>query len=878
MDAHSPTYTHLFKEDWHLLCSASSMAAIDSPVAYLKALYLFAQALEKSGRGKQPKVTLDQRRPELKTLPLDERSLSTVIPQLSMINETLSSLIDAHLKETRHEDRGRSLDEVLGKQRFPFVLPFERAHRQCWLGLSGGKPQLGELSYRISLKLPTSQRAQNTYGVVRHEAYEAQRLLSGLSPAQQMLLTEPFVQRPESLQAKDFFTRHYGTQEPLLEELSHWSQMTGLTSDQTEALLACGKYVPALSNNVLPSALPTTPTKLSLHNGAAYVNGPVTTATETQTPLSIAPKDKRGAHLQNTSWDRYQRLHRMIRLQRWTQLPFDELDTLLMAVMRREPDGDPAQPANDNTLRALGVYRYLERRRGLSLQAFAAMLNEIPVWAPGIRLSLYDELFNPGPLPGQALTLDTLTLVLNEEIPATLRHQLCAGLHLSDTPDSLHWLIKQARLHLPPSCPTLTFYSALYRQARIAQLFGLSVLDSYHVAALLGDKVYTAQLVNPSLRRSGANAPADLLDVLMQMDWLVTWLNDTGQTVDQLRRQLLLDAQSPPPQVQTHITQLNDVIELTRHGLLVQEDLADLSLPQPEPDTKVAPVAWHALLVQGLLRSNPQLKPAPPKELPNGLVQLIEAQTLSLDPDRNAVLHNDAKQAVAKKLGAFYQQMRPLKEKIDTLLGVPSHLAGDPATHLQWRKLMVRQIARTATAESTTELLKNVLLSLPGAEVSLGLAVSREALQAFVLHPHWLSPDHAAASLLKLTLNTLYLLQRFAHCLNTYGLAQDSVLAYLQCANSSSDEGSTVTDDGACTAQLAALLQWDADEIGLLVEYLPAKQVKTLADLDWLLRCHEAVRLTGLSARALLKATDLHATLMNEDWQHVGSALFAAAP
>lgn len=875
MDARSPTYTHLFKEDWHLLCSASSMAAIDSPIAYLKALYLFAQALEKNGKGKQNKITLDQRRPELKTLPLDERSFSAVIPQLSMINETLSRQIDAHLQQTRREYRGRSLDEVLGKQRFPFVLPFERAHRQCWLGLSGGKPPLGELSYRISLKLPTSQRTQNTYGVVRHEAYEAQRLLSGLSPAQQVLLTEPFVQRPGDVQAEDFFTRHYGTQEALLGELSQWLQTTELTCDQTEALLACGKYVPVLSGNVSSSALPPMP---SLHKGAAYVNGPITTAAETQSPLSIAPQDKRGAHLQHTSWDRYQRLHRMIRLQRWTQLPFDALDALLMAVVQREPDGDPARPANDNTLRALGVYRYLERRHGLSLQAFAAVLDEIPVWSAGTRLSLYDELFNADPLPGQALRLDTLTLALKEEVPATLRHQLCAGLHLSDTPDSLHWLIKQARLHLPASCPTLTFYTALYRQARIAQLFGLSVLDSYHVAALLGGKDYTAQLVNPSLRRSGVNAPADLLDVLMQMDWLVTWLNDTGQTVDQLRRQLLLDAQSAPPQVQAYITQLNDVVELTRDGLLVQEDLADLSLPQPEAATQAAPIAWHALIVQGLLHSQPQLKLAPPKELPNGLVLLIQGRTLSLDPTRNAALQEDAKQALSKKFAAFYQQMQPLKEKIDTLLGAPSHLAGDPAAHLQWRRLMVRQIARTATAESTTELLKNVLLSLPGAEVSLGLAVSREALQAFVLYPHWLSPDHTAASLLKLTLNTLYLLQRFAHCLNTYGLSQDSVLAYLQCANSSADEGSTVTDDGACTAQLAALLKWDVDEINLLVEYLPAKQVKTLADLDWLLRCHEAVRLTGLSAGALLKATDLHATLMNEDWQHVGSALFAAAP
>lgn len=874
MDTHSPTYTRLFEEDWSLLCSASSLAAIDSPVAYLKALHLFALALEKSGKGTGQKITLDQRRPELKTLTIDERSLNTVIPQLAMVNETLSRHIDMHLKEATGKNRGRSLDEVLGKQRYPFMLPFERAHRQCWLSLTNGKPQLGELSYRISLKLPTSQRAQNAYGVVKHAAYEAQRLLSGLSPAQQVLLTESFLQRPGDVQASDFFTQHYGTQEQRLGELPHWLQATELTSDQTEALLACGKYVPVLSGNVLSSALPTSPAKLRLHNGATFVNGPITTAADTQSPLSIGPHGKPGAHLQNTSWDRYQRLHRMIRLQRWTQLPFDELDTLLASVVRREQDGDPARPANDNTLRALGVFRYLNRRRDLSLQAFAAVLHEIPVWAPGTRLSLYDQVFNPDPQPGQALTLDEPTLALKEDIPATLRHQLCARLNLSDTPDSLQWLIKQARQHLPATCPTLTFYSALYRQARIAQLFGLSVLDSYHLAELLGGTDYTTQLVNPSLRTSGVNAPADLLDVLMQMDWLVSWLNETGQSVDQLRSRLLLDPEPHAPQLQSHLTQLDEVVQLTQHGLLAPEDIADLSLPQPEPATKAAPIAWHALIVQGLLHGNPQLKPVPPKELPNGLVKLIEAQTLSLDSDRNTGLHNDAKQAVAKKLGEFYQQMQPLKEKIDPLFSTPLHLADDPAPHLQLRKLVIRQIARAATTISTTELLKNVLLSLPDAEVSLGLGVSRETLQAFVLQPHWLSPDQPAGSLLKLTLNTLYLLQRFAQCLDTYGLAQDSVLDYLQHANASPVAGT----DAPSNPRLAALLKWDVDEIDLLVEHLPSKKVQTLADLDWLLRCHETVRLTGLSANALIKATDLHATLMSEDWQHVGSALIATAP
>lgn len=137
-----------------------------------------------------------------------------------------------------------------------------------------------------------------------------------------------------------------------------------------------------LSSNVLASALPTPPAKLRLHDGAAYVNGPITEAGATQSPLSITTQDKGAARLRNTSWERYQRLHRMIRLQRWTQLPFDALDALSTSVVRREHEGDPARPANDNTLRALGVYRYLERRYSLSLQAFAAVLDEIPVWAP----------------------------------------------------------------------------------------------------------------------------------------------------------------------------------------------------------------------------------------------------------------------------------------------------------------------------------------------------------------------------------------------------------------------------------------------------------------------------------------------------------------
>lgn len=856
-----PTYISQFPERWDLLCSQNAMAAVDSPVAYLQALYRFALELESTGEG-QEKITLDKRRPELKTLVIDEPGLTTLIPQLSVVNETLSHHLDTYLQHTLGENRGRTRDAVLSRQRYPFVLPFDLVHQQCWLSLNAGKPLLGEISYRISLTLPLSQRGQNTYGVVSQEAYEAQRLLTGLSPAQQTILTEHFSEKPGPKETNDFFIQHYGATEDALKVLPHWSHHTELSADQTQALLACGKYRPVLSANVSSTAL--APAPLPFHPGAAFVNGPLTDKPR----LTLEPDEHGVMQLKNTSWSRYQRLHRMIRLQRWLQLPFDQLDTLLLSVMRCEQECDPQFQVNDNILRALGVYRYLNRRHRLQPPELAALLNELPIRAPATQASLFDQVFNQATFAGHTLRVDELNVSLEAELPDTLRHQLCAALGLRDTPDSLKWLIEQARLHLPTPCPTLTFYCALYRQARIARLLGVTVTDSYHLAELLGGSSYTAQLVKPYLRRSGSNAPADLLDVLMQMDWLVGWLKDSHQSTAALRRQLVLDTEVQTPQVRMYLEQFNELVNLTRHGLLLQSDLDDLTLPQPAK----APVNWHAIIVQGLLRSHPLRKLSPPKELPKGLVQLIEDQTLSQDHEENQALHNDAKQAVSKKLGEFYQQLQPLRDRIDALFESASHPSYDPALSLQSRKHTARQLVRAATAASTTEVLKHLLLALPDAQVFLGLPVRREALHAFLLNPEWLSKDQAPGSILKLTLNTVYLLQRFEHCLSANGVTEQTLLAYLQQANTPSTSG-----DPSLSRTLAALLKWTRDEVELLSQRLPTKQVTTMADLDWVLRCHEVARLTGLSANALLKAADLPATFINDDWKHVGSALIATA-
>ena len=61
----------LLNEDWGTVCPPDAIAAIDSPVAYLRALFLFATQLENNGTGTQHKILLSQRRPDLKNLLID---------------------------------------------------------------------------------------------------------------------------------------------------------------------------------------------------------------------------------------------------------------------------------------------------------------------------------------------------------------------------------------------------------------------------------------------------------------------------------------------------------------------------------------------------------------------------------------------------------------------------------------------------------------------------------------------------------------------------------------------------------------------------------------------------------------------------------------
>ncbi|WP_422777024.1 Tc toxin subunit A [Pseudomonas mediterranea] len=496
--SHSVSYQSLFKENWDQFCKDGDIAAIDSPVAYLRALYLFAGQLENASSSPH-KIPLAQRRPDLKTLMLDHQSAFVAQPMLGIVNDTLRSAIETHFASS-----GKSVHLVLSSEHYPFSLPYDLHHHQCLLGLGAGKPALGELNYRISLRVPFSP-GDSAYGRVSQSRVEAQKLLSGLSPEQQKLLLAPASSDGELSVLK----KNYGTEEiARLHELTFFKERTGLTTEQVEQLLAQGSHRPRTSNNSPPST--------HSNYGAGYINGP-----ETTPALAIVqPANTLGG----TSRERFARMQRMIRLHRWTGIPVAELDTLLVSALRSE-DND-TMTLNANTLRTLGVYRHLNRRHGIAPEEFASLLYELPVSACGQHAPLFDQVFNRTRLLDQPQTKQ-----LDLTDPKTFSY-LGAGLGLAITEDSLLLLARQIKKHgysLGYNLPTV---SSLYRQARIARMFGLSPLECTMLARVMGTKRFCETLVTGELNATPLTSP-DILDVLMDLDWAVDWLKQNNRDVMQ---------------------------------------------------------------------------------------------------------------------------------------------------------------------------------------------------------------------------------------------------------------------------------------------------------------------------------------------------------
>lgn len=821
----SATYQALFKENWEQFCASSSIAAVDSPVAYLRALYLFALQLEQNAKGENT-IKLSDRRADLKALLIDQHSVAGQVPMLSIINQTLlhniAGATDAYT--------------LLSKTWYPFSLPYHYHHQQCRLGLSGDKPMLGELNYRISRQLPLKD-GTNTYGQVIGQNNEVQCLLSGLSPEQQTLLKSDWVAAQD---APTFYSKYFNwTAEKGPENVTDFLHHTQLDAEQLQALLAQQTQAARKSPNYKQD------TRFTY--GACYING-------ANAPAAAIRQDKGGpAKLDNVSLERFDRLQRMIRLQRWLGLPFAQLDTLLVSAMRCEGASNRALLITHNTLRALGVFCYLSKRYNLQAEEFAAWLHQLPVHASGERVSLFDQVFNR---TGSALP----PLYLDGKVfDATTEQQLCAGLGLQDTQDSLHLLITDK-----PATRTIETVSALYRQVRIARLFGLSVMECQQLAQLLGKTNVLTQLRTPTLRRKPRGA-TDFLDVLMNLEWASRWLKENGNSLPLFKHQLLLDRQVQDPAINLLVKAFN---AYDQASLATQLNLLELPQQPKDEENRLPIVDWNTLIPQVLqnARSSTSIEQA--------LDEVLSSVAISTDSKRNTVIKDQTKPKLLTLLNKVRDELWALYLRLKDIIHAVPHLPGNANGHQKYEhhRHFLRLYAPAAPPLRT---LSYLILLLPHAVDVLQLPLSRHALDQFIINPHWLDSDYQASALLELTPHTLYLMQQFKHCIDRLGMTEGQVLDYFRQANTPPDSVAQNNSEET-NEHLARFCGWSAGEINVFSHQLKPPRITSMDRLEWLLRCRQVSTETGLSATQLIAASQLKSDSTFAQWQDVGEALISA--
>ena len=685
-----------------------------------------------------------------------------------------------------------------------------------------------------------------------------------------------------------------------LADADRFCAQTGIDAEQLEALIARKSGRTTLSPNCLSGhstfndSRPARRLPNPSHHGASYINAGgaidafITDDRRYNNAIDLVRfEDTQRWMLVNCSADRLDRMQRMIRLQRWLDIPFAELDTLIIAAMRGEYGSNPARELNTNTLRCLGVFRHFKQHYGITAEEFAAFMDDLCPFATQQKPSLFDKVFNTPVLFGSPLVLNHLPFAY-PATPDSLKtiNQLCAGLGVEPDAQSFGLMATAARANIESALRlTPMLMGSLYRQARCAQLFGMNIAECQRLLRLLGGQEYVDTVAKGKLspRSDTGNIPTDILDILMELDWVAGWLKTSKLPVTALLA--LLSTDDAQQQTLGLLERLQQMANDGRATAVTPATVNALGLPGKANGTAID---WHLELGKGTLAIIDAA----------GLVKALEPTQIDTDQQQLA----DKVRALVASLGLAANHVQvaesTLTEHLTSALSRQQRLVeGLLQEHTALLPELAVWVARCADV-SPYQLLAHTLQAWPmdaePSAVNIGIVladlqrtltcaratrwakVGAAALCTFVVNPAWLGCE----SLWPLSLHSLHLLKTYDTLFNTLGQPEERLLSYLEQANAviSKRPGKRqlAVQAHTCNAALASLLGWSESEIAVLTAQLPQHTAKTVAHIDWVRRAQALALETGLNATSLLQACTLNADSPEADWQAVGQAAMAA--
>lgn len=915
-----PTYTDMFNPDWANHCPPDAIEATTSPVAYLADLYRYAKELEATGDA-QRVIGIDDRRPDLKDLVLDHTTLNQVVPTITLVNEILEKSIRAHLDSISLEDKG--VDDALLEARYPNELPFERYTSQINHVLGSKGYSLGDV---IRLTDPAYPYFKEP-GV--HSTLSDIALIqdTGFGPIQQGLLLEaPYFpesseegERPAMLIANEwrvdrrtgllvdaaeddggarFFKDNFGVDGFIeLQDTQAFCLRTGLSTAELDALLSVGPYAPVPSANVLANpegearGTKTRKTKKAKAEealvdgrlfGSVYINAGMAPGMAIETlPASYAEVDGETVMVEgprhlitHASEDRFDRMNRMIRLARWLEMPFDQVDQIVVASMRAEKD-NASYTLTSDTLRALGLFQTLRRKYKVTAEDFAALIQGMGTFARGKTPSHFDRVFNGKALFPQPLRLDGTPLIVNptEEADRQRVEQLCAALSMPyETFRYVAKVIEQS-YGGEPLVWSLSVVSSFYRIVRLPRYLGL----------LPGEAIALIELLNQSSNQlllklvgetrvatySGSNN-ADVISAIAALVECAEWCSARRWGIAQLCS-LTATAFTQPLQTEAQRGVLENIYNRLQSALVTENSFIVAGAPMtregaPQPfqfEEVLETFDWFTTLnifLEGDLSGAKGVV----RMLSNNDDVMFEQQLQTAVNEAFADWPGEWEETSIKITNMIMRaraaQASLVLEGLASYLGISADVANELLTWCggNCHQLLLEVCRVFSSGIKDVAIGDEVLLllsSLERASVLVNaLELSALGIQTIIARHPWFIIEPVA----ELTLRDIYFLTQYAYGSQKVESSEASLLGYFLLINTYWQEGASDVDkllirDGAAD-RLATLLSWNIREVLTSAYHFNPDSgvIFTFSEFDSLVRFVDFSQLTNLSAESII--------------------------
>ncbi|WP_339495159.1 MULTISPECIES: Tc toxin subunit A [unclassified Pseudomonas] len=875
-----PQLERIFDLQLRAKCPSDSLESMFGPSAYLVFLYRLIRDLIESV-GDDTQLPLHERRTDLMTLTVDSKAVNAPESSVDVIVRVLQAFIAANTVVP--------IEQALITARYPNGLPYY----QHWVTVDGvagfSGRSVGDFANIVDRKFPNFLHSASLTRLAAAALAHASRL----GPYQQQLLTEEYTYPEDMYQ---FYLENFGTEDTEylnLNQIFYLAQRTNLVAEEITSLFSVGDYAPRRSANVNYSSEPDVPE--GGRSGSVYINdnahpaiGITTQSGNSFHRIIVNPNTPRGL---NT----FDRLNRKLRLDKWLNLSPEQTDALLVAAIRAQARGAEKPEVwaiSVNVIHALGLFQRLRERYNCTAADFAVFLDELSLYGRGDALSQFDQVFNNQDNYREPLRLDgtPFALIPTSDQDNLTVSQLCSGLGIDlQTYHYLALAIAQAHDLTDSLVRSSPVISSFYRLVKLPRLLNITPVEGVLMLSVLGGETWlkglagTPCIVDVAGDDSRIDATAGdpgVLSLIEAMQACVQWCEQSNMSVLWMLQHVsaplrLSDFSQQDQQFFDKIGTLLPSARLSNNSFLVagippagESDWLDLLSIDSEG---LAPVVD----VNGLILAT-AMTPEDYSAFAREKLEWAVRNGLDIEDAQVSVL---AEIMLAVLLQARDAQVSLVRESLAVYAGIEGELA---VLVLNWVDASVYQLLRQVYDRTDLEppatqrrrdepsdpLLQLLAVVRQRAEVVSMLGLSAALLRDYLDYGYeaWVDQsiiDPSQKSVFSVRI--LYAMTTLTRAFSMSEQPEQKLLDYLRQVHSlparPSEDALRVVQQAAAI-KLAEFFAWSAQEVSECVRHIdPETQVlKTLEQLDLLIRVYQLSMQTGMDARTILRIGTLPET------------------